>query len=77
MQRTYTAKNITNINSVRFETNDAGKLTKIEVTCEVNYGTRGLAETIDILPQLTGAQKIAAKAFYDNLKAKLEKVILG
>ena len=77
MPKTLVAKNIAYINSVRFETNNAGNLIKIEVTCEVNYGTRGLAETIDILPQLTGAQKIAAKAFYDNLKAKLEKVILG
>ena len=77
MAKTLIAKNIANIDSVRFEVDGAGNLTKIEVSCEVDYGTMGLSETIDLLPELTAMQKITAKAFYNNLKTKLEKVILG
>jgi len=77
MPKTLTAKNIASIGNIRFETDNAGNLTKVEVTCEVNYGTMGLNETIDLLPQLTAAQKTAAQNFYNNLKSKLEALILG
>ena len=77
MPKTLIAKNIANINSIRFEADETGNLTKIEVTYEVNYGTMGMTETIDLLPQLTTSQKAAAKAFYDNLKSKLKAIILG
>ena len=77
MPKTLIAKNIANINSIRFEADETGNLTKIEVTYEVNYGTMGMTETIDLLPQLTTSQKAAAKAFYGNLKSKLEAIILG
>ena len=77
MGRTYIAKNIASIGSIRFEVDEAGNPTRIEVICEVNYGTMGLTETIDLLPQLTTPQKATAKTFYSNLKSKLEAIILG
>ena len=77
MAKTLIAKNIANISSIRFEADKTGNLTKIEVTCEVNYGTMGMTETIDLLPQITSSQKTAAKAFYGNLKSKLKAIILG
>jgi len=76
MAKTLIAKNIANIGSIRFVADEAGNLTKIEVTCEVNYGTLGMTETIDLLPQLTTPQKKVAQNFYSNLKLKLEEVIL-
>ena len=77
MPKTFTAKNIANISSVRFEVDENGNLTKIEVACEVNYGTLGLVETVDLLPQLTSPQKATARTFYNNLKSRLEAIILG
>ena len=77
MAKTYTAQKVANIENIRFGIDASGNLTLIEVSCEVDYGTMGLYETIDLLPELTAMQKITAKAFYNNLKTKLEKVILG
>ena len=77
MAKTLTAKNIASINSIRFEVDKVGNLAKVEVSCEVNYGTMGMMETVDLLPLLTASQKKAAKSFYDALKDKLEEAILG
>ena len=77
MAKTLIAKNIANIGSIRFVADEAGNLTKIEVTCEVNYGTLGLTETVDLLPQLTSPQKATARTFYNNLKSRLEAIVLG
>ncbi len=77
MAKTLTAQNIANISNIRFGTDADGNLTKIEVSCEVNYGTMGINQMVDLLPELTATQKTAAKAFYDSLKTKLGKVLLG
>jgi hypothetical protein len=77
MAKTMQAQNIANINDIRFETDDKGQLTKLEVNCEVNYGKFGMMESVDLIPELNAAQKKAAQAFYETLKSKLEKVILG
>jgi hypothetical protein len=77
MVKTLTAKNIASIGSIRFEVDASGNLTKVEVNCEINYGELGMTQTIDLLPQLTSAQKQVAQSFYNNLKSKLEMIILG
>jgi hypothetical protein len=78
MAKTLTAKNIANIGEVRFSVDKNGNLTKLEVTCEVNYGIMGMTETLDILPHLTSPDEIGkAKALYKAIKRELERIYLG
>jgi len=77
MPKSLTTQNIAEIGNIRFVVDDKGQLTSILVNCEINYGRFGVMEEIDLIPELTDNQKQAAQKFYDNLKSKLEKVILG
>jgi hypothetical protein len=78
MAKAFTAKNIASIGEVRFEVDRDGNLTKLEVTCEVNYGTFGVTETVDILPHLKSPDKVGkAEALYKAIKRELEKYYLG
>ena len=73
MPKTFVAKNIANISNVAFSVDEAGKITAIAVTCEVNFGEMGLSQTVDVWSNLTAAQKTDAQSFYDRLKAILKK----
>ena len=73
MPKTFVAKNIANISNIAFSIDDAGKVTAINVACDVNFGEMGLSQTVDIWPSLTAAQKMDAQSFYDRLKAILKK----
>jgi hypothetical protein len=78
MAKTFTAKNIASIGEVRFEVDKDDNLTKLEVTCEVNYGTFGMTETVNILPHLKSPDEVGkAEALYKAIKRELEKIYLG
>jgi hypothetical protein len=77
MPKTLTAQNIASIGEVRFEVDEDGNLTKLEVTCEVNYGSMGMTETLDILPHLKSPDEIGkAEALYKAIKRELEEIYL-
>jgi len=76
MPKTFSAKNIANISNVAFNVNEAGKITAIAATCEVNFGEMGLSQTTDVWPGLTAAQKMAAQSFYARLRAVLKKQLI-
>ena len=76
MPKTFVAKNIANISNVAFSVDEAGKITAIAVTCEVNFGEMGLSQTVDICPSLTAAQKTAAQDFHNALKAIITKQLI-
>jgi len=73
MPKTFSARNIAGISNVAFNVDEAGKITAIEVTCEVNFGEMGLFQMVDIWSSLTAAQKMGTQSFYNRLKAILKK----
>ena len=73
MPKTFIAKNIASIQNIAFNIDDGGKVTAINVACEINFGEMGLSQAVDVWPSLTAAQKMAAQSFYDRLKAILKK----
>ena len=77
MPKTFTAQSIGSISNVRFEVDANSNITKLLVSCEVNYGTMGLHEEIDILPQLTADQKVIAQQLYNAIKSAVSTAILG
>jgi len=78
MPKTYTAQSISAIGPITFVYDEAGNLTELNVTCEVNYGTFGLTETINILPHLTSPDEVGkADALYKAIKRELEKIYLA
>ena len=76
MPKTFNARNIANISNVAFNVDEAGKITAIGVTCEVNFGEMGLFQMVDIWSSLTAAQKMGAQSFYNRLKAILTKQLI-
>ncbi|MBI4282646.1 MAG: hypothetical protein HY672_04080 [Chloroflexi bacterium] len=77
MPKTVAAQNIADIRNLRFSVDDGGTLQGLEMTVEVNYGSFGATETLDVLPKLSAAQRTAAQALYDRLKAILEEKFLA
>ena len=78
MVKTITVQNIANIGDVSFVYDEAGKLKELNVGCEINYGTFGMMETVNILPHLTSPDEVGkANALYKAIKRELEKIYLG
>jgi len=78
MPRTLTAQNIVNIGAINFVFDEAGELSELNVTVEVNYGTLGLTETVNILPLLPAPRETnRAKALYEAIKRELEEYYLA
>ena len=48
MPKTETPLNIAPIGTLRFQVNGLGRLTALEVTAEVNYGTFGRTATVNV-----------------------------
>ncbi len=71
-----TAQNIHSISNVRFVT-EGPAVTGIMVDCEVNYGTRGLNEQIDVWPLLTFDEKVSAQLLYESIGKSLDQEFLG
>jgi len=76
MPKTHIAQNIANIGTVGFVYDEAGKLKELNVTYEINYGTFGMAETLNILPHLSSPEIGKAEALYKAIKRELEKIYL-
>ena len=76
MPKNFRARNIASIQNIAFSIDDAGKVTAINVACEVNFGEMGLSQTVDIWPSLTLAQKTAAQGFHNALKAIITKQLI-
>jgi len=78
MPKTHVAQSIANIGAITFVYDGAGNLTELNVTCEINYGTFGLTETVNILPHLTSPDEVGkADALYKAIKRELEKIYLA
>jgi hypothetical protein len=78
MAKTFTAQNIHSIDSINFVLDEEGRLKELNVTAEVNYGTFGMTETINILPHLKSPDEVGkAEALYKAIKKELEKIYLG
>jgi len=78
MPKTFTAQNIHSIGAVNFVFDEAGELKELNVTCEVNYGTFGMTETVNVLPHLTSPDEVGkAKTLYEAIKRELERIYLG
>ena len=77
MPKTFSAKNIASIQNIAFSIDDAGKVTAINVACDVNFGEMGLSQMVDVWSSLTAAQKMAAQSFYERVKAILKKEFIN
>ena len=77
MPKTYTATSITRLAGLDFQVNGQGLLTGLWAKAEVNYGTKGQSETVNIWPLLTLAQQVAAQSLYNRVKALLEAEFLA
>lgn len=75
MPKTFTAQNVTTVNPISFVWKE-GKLVAIMVNCEVNYGEMGMPHQVDIIEDLTQAQKDKAKAVYQFIRGRVEKAFL-
>lgn len=75
MAKTQTAQSIAAIDSLHF-TLASGQVMGLRVACEVNYGSFGRSEVVDIWPKLTPAQQTAARQLYDKVKTLLEAEFL-
>ena len=73
MPKTFSAKNIASIQNIAFNVDEAGKVTAINVACDVNFGEMGLSQMVDVWSSLTAAQKMGVQSFYNRLKAILKK----
>jgi len=68
MAKTYTADSVGKNHDWDFSVDDAGKITAMVIKAEVNYGTMGMVESLDIWPVLNAAQKVKAQEVYDLVK---------
>jgi len=75
MPKTFTAQTVSAINNIQF-VHEAGVLTQLLCTAEVNYGEIGLTHQVDIFPDLLPAQIERAQAVYDFIKGKVEASFL-
>ena len=77
MTKTYTAKSIGKNHDWDFSVDEDSKITAINVKSEVNYGTMGMLESLDIWQLLSDAQKEKMQVIYDNVAQVFNKQILG
>lgn len=76
MVRTYTAKEVTSVNPLQFETK-GGVVTGLICNCEVNYGELGMTHQIDLWGDLTAAQREKAQVVYNFVRGKVLDIIMG
>ena len=77
MPKLLTATNISQIGGFQFVLNATGTVVSLVVSAEVNYGSRGQIERVDIWPLLTATQKTQAQALYNKVKQLLEEEFLA
>jgi len=67
MVKTYIAQSASKNHDWNFSVDDTGNVTKMMIRAEINYGSMGRMEEIDIWGLLTDDQKVAAQAAYDKV----------
>ncbi len=77
MAKTYTADKVSKNHDFDFSVDDAGNITKMVIKAEVNYGTRGFMESLDIWPMLNQTQKDKVQQVYDKVARLFNNQFLG
>ena len=68
MLKTYTANKVGKNHDWDFSVDNDGKITAINVGAEVNYGSMGMTESLDIWSLLDTTQKERIQSIYDKVK---------
>jgi hypothetical protein len=76
MPKILTARSLSNLNNLRFVTAD-GLLTGVIATVEVNYGDRGMSESIDVLPLMTVFEQEKIASVYARIVRLIEHELVG
>ena len=77
MPKTLIAQNIARIGGLTLGLDDQGKVNSFQVTCEVNYGSMGMTETLELWDKLSSAQRTQIQTVFNLMKSKLEAIILA
>ena len=75
MPKTLVAQNVASISSIRFVA-EAGLVSGLVCQFEVNYGTQGLSDTLDIWLTLTAAQQNRIQEIYNAIVNKITHVVM-
>lgn len=76
MPKTLTAQNIRALNSIQFQVKD-NAVTAMVCQAEVNFGTLGINQTIDLWPLLTPGQQTKIQDVYNVITALLQRELVG
>ena len=77
MAKTYVAQSVSLNHDFDFTVDGNGNITKMVVKAEVNYGTLGMQEQLDIWPLLSAAQKVQIQQAYERICALFDAHFLG
>jgi hypothetical protein len=75
MPKTLIARNVASISSVRFVAKD-GLLTSVPCQIEVNYGSMGLSDSVDVWTTMNAAQKAQLQNVYDAIVNKVNHAVM-
>jgi hypothetical protein len=75
MPKILTARNISNLTNLRFVTKD-GVLTSVVATVEVNYGERGMVESVDVLSLMSVLEQEKIAAVYARIVRLIEQELV-
>ena len=73
MAKTYTATSVGKNHDWDFSVDDAGQITAMNVRSEVNYGSMGMTESLDIWQLLNSDQKAKMQFIYDKVALVFNK----
>ena len=73
MVKTYTAQSVGVNHDWDFSVDSDGKITAMVVRAEVNYGTMGMTESLDIWELLNSDQKAKMQFIYDKVALVFNK----
>lgn len=65
MAKTYTAQSVGKNHDYDFSVDNDGKITKLAIKAEVNYGEMGREEKVDVWGELTQGEKNETQRLYD------------
>ena len=77
MARTYTAQSVGKNHDWDFSVDEKGKITALVIRSEVNYGTVGMMESLDIWGVLNTTQKARIQTAYDLINQRFNNQFLG
>lgn len=77
MAKTYTAISVGLNHDVDVQVDSQGNITAWVLNGEINYGTMGRDETLDVWPLLNPGQQTTLQLVYDNIKQLFNDHFLG